>query len=253
MAGKLTQRYGLEQEDKEGKVTCHDERLTAAKDATKAGLERIAPPLHYDEWAEPARETGKGALAYNLMLDAFAVNMEKRKVNEITVTGLQYNEFKAESFTNPQWNESVTVTVGQIKLDPSDPKFATLHNRPCLEIDGQRLGTFGQGSAKLPVGTTFSACVVREGNSAKLQVDDASIQVPDPELPERPKPPQVSQRREKQNDSTPVAPTRPFKPQVQAGDSESSADFPEPLDRDQTPHISVSRMRTPRKVKQMEA
>ena len=126
VAGKLTQRYGLEQEDKEGKVSYNSERLTTVKDVTKAGLERIAPPLHYDAWAEPARETGKGALAYNLMLDAFAVNMEKRKVNEITVTGLQYNEFKAESFTNPQWNESVTVTVGQIKLDPSDP-----NSRPC--------------------------------------------------------------------------------------------------------------------------
>ena len=250
---RLTERYGLEREDKDGKVTYHDDRLTTAKDVTKAGIERVAPPLHYDEWAEPARETGKGALAYNLMLDAFAINMEKRKIHEITVTGLQYNEFKQEPFTNPQWNESVPVTVGQIKLDPSDPKFATLHNRPCLEIDGQRLGTFGQGSAKLPVGTTFSAYVVREGNSAKLQVEDASIQVPDPDLPQRPKPPQVSQRREKQSDFTPVAPTRPFKAQVQAGDSENAADFPDTPDRAQSPHISVSRMRTPRRVKQMEA
>jgi hypothetical protein len=135
----------------------------------------IVPPRSY-RWAASTHSSGKAALAYSLFSDEICQQLQSFQVRKIGVLGLQYNDFKDEPFTK---KAAFTITVDRLKLKPDDPQWYVQNGKPALSIDGKILGVFSQQTPKLPVGTTFTATVERQGNQCFLHVDPRSVQLPE--------------------------------------------------------------------------
>ncbi len=143
----------------------------------------VIPPKEYTDWAMSQYRSGVGALAYSLLTEEICQHLQALQVEQIKVVGTQYNAFAEESFTSKRWWQAVPIAVGKLTREPDEPDYHRYHNLPAIEINGQILGTFATESPKLPVGTIFQATIERDGpKRVLLHVDDASIQIPEPEV-----------------------------------------------------------------------
>jgi hypothetical protein len=161
----------------------------------------IVPPRSY-RWAASTHSSGKAALAYSLFSDEICQQLQSFQMKKVGVLGLQYNDFKDEPFDQ---KKSFRVTVDRLKLSPDNPQWYVQNDKPALSIDGKILGVFSQQTPKLPIGTTFTATIERQGNQCSLHVDPRSVQLPILEsAKQKSEPAQVSSHPRSQPEPTPV-------------------------------------------------
>jgi hypothetical protein len=152
------------------------------QDCKVLGQSRMAFPKTYLDWAESPQEEGVAALAYAVLVDELCLRLKQLRPKQLQVTGIQYNDYAQQSFQAEHWRHPVTLEVGRLQLDPADARYARLHNKPCIKLEGKILGVFGDGSPQFPDGTTMRALIPprqRPSESVMMvRINPKSIQVP---------------------------------------------------------------------------
>ncbi|MGG6262798.1 hypothetical protein ACQ4M3_20510 [Leptolyngbya sp. AN03gr2] len=142
---------------------------------------RIIPPEHYGNLIEPSEKAGTAALVFNLFADQIAQRLEEKKIEPLTIIGINRNELKGQDFTTEAWTaQPLSCGIGKIELDKAHSDYRRYNGAPVVEINGQRLGIFAEESPKLCIGTTFDAVLrVKSKSAVFLDVIPTSIKPPE--------------------------------------------------------------------------
>jgi hypothetical protein len=166
---KLKASFGDNENDINIPITYKDNR-----GATK--FLRIVAPKEYN-WVESQElTTPKSSLVLNLFAPEICQQLKDYQFDSAKLVGQRFNDFKEEDFNSKKWQgKSVELTVE--KLDKPDDLY---HGRPIVRLKGKNLAMFANDSARLPVGSTFTAVFTPESTKTVLviDVDPDSVKVP---------------------------------------------------------------------------
>jgi hypothetical protein len=148
---------------------------------------RIVAPKEYNWVSSQELTTPKSSLVLNLFAPEICQQLENYQFDSAKLVGQRFNDFKEEDFNSKKW-QGKNVELAVEKLDKPDDLY---HGKSIVRLNGKNLAMFANDSAKLPVGSKFTATFTPESTKTILviNVDPDSVKVPinydKPEIRER--------------------------------------------------------------------
>jgi len=139
---------------------------------------RITPSPELAARTQSEVMQGKAALAYLLMTEQICNLLEQHQVDQIRVIGLRHNDYANENFDRWQ-GRTCTFSVIAMEMEPNHPQYHRYNGVPAIQVEeGGVLGVFAPESAKLPIGTRFTAMIEDMTRSAlSLNIESESIRI----------------------------------------------------------------------------
>ena len=139
---------------------------------------RITPSPELAARTQSEFMQGKAALAYLLMTEQICNLLEQHQVDQIRVIGLRHNDYANENFDRWQGRER-SFSVVAMEMEPNHSQYHRYNGVPAIQVEGGGvLGVFAPESAKLPIGTRFTATVGDATRSAlSLNMESDSVRI----------------------------------------------------------------------------